>query len=49
MSDCSLYDVLAVPAPVGVAAGETVETAQKKTVDYDSETAVVDQLIRLAG
>jgi phosphatidylglycerophosphatase A len=45
----SLYDVLAVQAPAGAAAGETLETAQKETVDRDEETLVVDELVGLAG
>ena len=46
-SDCSLYEVLSVPAPAGATAGETVETAQKETVDRDEETLGIDELVRL--
>lgn len=33
----TLYDVLAAPAPEGVAAGETNRTLSKETLDADSE------------
>ena len=46
-SDRTMYDVLGVPAPAGAVVGETLETAQKETVDRDEETLVIDELVRL--
>lgn len=42
----SLYDVLAEPAPTSAAAGETLSTRKKETVDNDVETAALDELMR---
>jgi hypothetical protein len=40
----SLYEELAEPAPLGCAAGETISTRAKETVDNDVETFDIQAL-----
>jgi hypothetical protein len=43
--ESTLYELLAQPAPAGVAAGETRITATKETVDADAEESSDDDVI----
>ena len=44
-STTTLYEALAVPAPEGVAAGETNRTLSKETLDADDEALLEEAVI----
>lgn len=41
----TLYEVLAAPAPAGVAEGETILTLSKETLDADEESSLLEAVL----
>jgi hypothetical protein len=41
----TLYEALSAPAPEGIAAGETVRTLSKETLDADNETLLLGLML----